>query len=323
MQLFPEPIPLRSPRFWLVAALVVLLAGVPVYAKLAAQPFYLTLFGRIMIYALAAASLNLLVGYAGLVSLGHALYLGLGAYAVGILSFHGIGNGWLHLAVALAGSLVVSFVTGLICLRTSGMAFIMITLAFAQMFFYLGVSLKQYGGDDGLRLEARSNLAPFDMTSNYTLYYLIFGVLMIFLYLSWRGVHARLGYVLRGIKANERRMKALGYPTQRYKLVAYMISAAVTSIAGVFLANLTSYTSPSYSAWTVSGDLVVMVVLGGGATIIGPVIGALALLLFEEALSSVTTHWMAILGLSIVVIVITARRGLYGSFQHWAKAREQ
>lgn len=318
----PEPIPASSPRLWIAVAIIVVLAIVPVYASLAGQPFYLTLFGRILIYALAASSLNLLIGYTGLVSLGHALYLGLGAYAVGIPAFHGLNDGWLQLLIALTGSAAVAVVVGLVCLRTSGMAFIMITLAFAQMFFYLGVSLKQYGGDDGIRLDARSQLAPLDLSSNVTLYYLVLAILLLVLYLSWRLVHARFGYTLRAIKANERRMLALGYPVRRYKLAAYVLSAMITGLAGFLLANLTSYTSPSYAAWTVSGDLIVMVVLGGMGTILGPVVGAAALLLLEEALSSSFEHWMAIIGLAIVLIVLTARRGLWGSLRGWLIARE-
>jgi branched-chain amino acid transport system permease protein len=318
----PEAVPLRSARFWVAAAVLLMFALVPVYAKLYAQPFYLTLFGRILIYALAACSLNLLIGYAGLVSFGHALYLGLGAYAVGIPSFHGLTSGWAHLAITLAVAGGVALVVGLVCLRTTGMAFIMITLAFAQMFFYLGVSLKQYGGDDGIRLDARSDLAPFDLSSNVTLYYVSFALLLAVLYAGWRLVHARFGYTLRAIKANERRMLALGYPVRRYKLAAYVLSAMVTALAGFLLANLTSYTSPAYSAWTVSGDLIVMVVLGGMGTILGPVVGATVLLLLEEALASSFEHWMAIIGLAIVLIVLTARRGLWGSFRAWAVRRE-
>jgi branched-chain amino acid transport system permease protein len=321
--MFPEPISLRSPRPWLVAALLVLLALVPVYAQLVAQPFYVTQFGRILIYAIAACSLNLLIGYTGLVSFGHALYLGLGAYAVGILSFHGITNGWLQLLVAVVAGAAVAFATGLVVLRTSGIAFIMITLAFTQMFYYLGVSLKNYGGDDGIRLDARSSLAPFDLASNTVLYYLCLALLLALLYFSWRMVHARLGFTLRGIHANERRLKALGFSTLRYKLAIYVLAGCCTAVAGVMLANHNEYTSPAYSAWTVSGELIVMVVLGGMGTVIGPLVGALALLLVEEMLSSLTQHWMAPLGLAIVAVVLFAKRGLYGSFHAWATRRER
>jgi branched-chain amino acid transport system permease protein len=296
-----------------VACLFLFLALVPAYAYFFKETFYLTLFGRIMVYAIAASAVNLLVGYTGLVSLGHALFLAIGAYAVGISSFHGLTNGWAHISVALIVSAIVAFLTGLIVLRTTGMAFIMITLAFAQMAFYLGISLKQYGGDDGIRLEARSAMMPFDLANNYVLYGLIFVFLCLTTYGLYRLVQSPFGYTLRGIKQNERRMLSMGYNVRGYKLAAYVISAMITSIAGFLLANLTSYTSPSYSAWTVSGDMVVMIVLGGMGTIIGPIVGAAGLLLFEEWLSGLTQHWMAPLGIAIVLIVLTARQGIYGS----------
>ena len=321
--MFPEPISWRSPRPWLAAAVLLLFAAVPVAATWLDQPYFLTQFSRIMVYAIAACGLNLLVGYTGLVSFGHALYLGLGAYAVAIPAFHGVGNGWLQLAWALGGAAVVALATGLVVLRTSGMGFIMITLAFAQMVFFLGVSLKQYGGDDGLRLEARSALAPFNLTSPLQLYLVIFAVLLVVLYGSWRLVHGRFGYTLRGIKANERRMQALGFATLRFKLAAYVLAAMVAALAGFLLANLTQYASPSYTAWAVSGELIVIVVLGGMGTVLGPLVGAMAFLLLEEALAALTTHWMAPLGLIILAVVILAKRGLWGSFHAWALRREQ
>ncbi len=311
--MFPEPVSFTAPRTLVASALLAFLALVPVYAALFDEPFYLTLFGRIMVYAIAASSLNLLIGYAGLVSFGHALFMGVGAYAVGILGFHGVVDGWTQLTVAIAAAALIGLATGLVVLRTSGMGFIMITLAFAQMFFFLGVSLKQYGGDDGIRLAKASTLAPFDLASAPQLYYVIFTVLIAVLYLTWRLVHARLGYVLRGIRANERRMQALGFRTRRLKLLVYVIAACIASVAGFLLANLTAYASPAYAAWNVSGELIVMVVLGGMGTVLGPLVGATALLLVEEWLASATVHWMAPLGIAIVLVVLLAKRGLYGS----------
>ena len=315
----PETVSLRAPRTWAVCALLLMFALVPVYARLFDQPFHITQFGRILVYAIAACSLNLLIGWTGLVSLGHAMYLAIGAYAVAILDFHGVHDGWLHLGAALAGAASVALLTGVVVLRTSGMGFIMITLAFAQMFFFLGVSLKQYGGDDGMRLTQRSVLAPLDLAGASQLYYLILALLLLLLYLSWRLLHARFGHVLRGIKANERRMRALGFDATRLKLVIYVIAACVASLAGFLLANLTGYASPSYTAWTVSGELIVMVILGGAGTVIGPLVGALVLLLLEEWLASLTTHWMAPLGLSILLVVLLTRRGLYGAFLAWSR----
>jgi len=318
--LFPEKVDPRDAHTWLVAAVLAVLLLLPLYTYLAGQSYYLTLVSRMMIYGIAATSLNLLVGYTGLVSLGHALFLGIGAYAVGIPAFNGIDNGWLQLLAVVASTAAVGALTGLVVLRTQGMAFIMITLAFAQMFYYLGVSLKEYGGDDGMSLPGRSVLAPLNLESDRQLYYLILALLVATLYLSWRLVHSRFGHVLRGIRSNERRMKALGFATLRYKLAVYVIAGVVTGIAGFLLANLTNYVSPSYSAWTVSGEMVVMVILGGLGTVFGGALGALALLLIEELLSAVTEHWMAVLGLMIVAIVLIAKNGIYGSLRTWSLA---
>ena len=318
MRLFPEPIPLASPRTILVALVLGGLALVPVISAWIDQPFYITLFGRILVFALAAASLNLILGFGGMVSFGHALYLGIGAYAVGIMSFHGITSGWAHLGATVAVSALVAFVTGLMCLRTSGMAFIMITLAFAQMFYFLGVSLKNYGGDDGLQVAARSDFAPlFSIASNSALYYATFVLLVVVMYATWRFIHARFGMVVRGAKSNARRMRMLGFPVLRYQVAAYVISCTICGVAGLLLANLTKFSSPSYMSWIVSGDLIVMIVIGGLATIVGPLIGAIVYVLLETALSGWTQHWMMVLGPIIVVMVLVAKRGLHGLMIDW------
>ena len=303
---------LRSPQLWAAALLLGLLGLVPVYAAVFEQPFYITLFARILIFAIAAVGLNLNLGYGALVSFGHALYIGIGAYAVGILSFHGVTSGWAHLGAGLAVGAVAATVVGWVCLRTSGIAFIMITLAFAQMFYFLSVSLKQYGGDDGLTIAARSDFGWVNLANNTVFYYAIFAVLVALLLLFRRIVDSRFGMVLRGCKSNERRMAALGFPTMRYKLAAYVISAQVCVVAGMMLANLTKFASPSFMQWQASGDLIVMIVLGGMGTLIGPFAGATGLLLLEEVLAGWTQHWMVILGPLIVVIVIVSNRGIFG-----------
>ena len=316
----------NNARVAIVAAMLIALGVVPILAAWLDQPYYLILFSRIMIFALAAVGLNLILGYGAMVSFGHAMYLGIGAYAVGILGFHGVTNGWTQLAVALVIGLISALIVGAICLRTSGMAFIMITLAFAQMFFFLAVSLRQYGGDDGLPLAARSQFGSVDFNNGTTLFYAIYFVLLASLYLMWRLIHSRFGMVLRGCKSNEWRLITLGVPTLRYKLTAYVISALVCVIAGMLLANLTRFCSPSYMQWQMSGELIVMTVLGGMGTLIGPVVGAATLLLIEEALSSfnfnlpwgidafVRDHWMGLLGLFILFVVLTLNKGIYGYF---------
>jgi branched-chain amino acid transport system permease protein len=251
------------------------------------------------------------------------MYMGLGAYAVGILGFYGITNGWVQLAAALLVGIAVAVAVGAICLRTSGMAFIMITLAFAQMMFFLAVSLRQFGGDDGLPVPTRSNFGLFDLANANTLYYVTFALVVATLFVLQRLVHSRFGMVLRGCKSNERRMGAMGFPTLRYKLAAYVISACVCVVAGMLLANLTRFVAPSYMAWTVSGELIVMIVLGGMGTLLGPLVGAAALLMLEELLSSaklgigwfdtmLNQHWMAVIGIFIVLVVIVLKQGIYG-----------
>jgi branched-chain amino acid transport system permease protein len=318
MSLFPEALPLRSPRVIVVAIVLIALGLVPAIAAAIDQPFYITLFTRILVFALAAASLNLILGFGGLVSFGHALYLGIGAYAVGILSHHGITSGWVHLAVTFAGCALIAFVTGLMCLRTSGMAFIMITLAFAQMFFFLGVSLKNYGGDDGLQVASRSDFGPLlSIQSNTALYFVTYVLLLAVLYGTWRFIHARFGMVVRGSKSNARRMRMLGFPVLRYQLAIYVIACSICGVAGLLLANLTKFSSPSYMSWIVSGDLIVMIVIGGVSTVVGPLIGAIIYLLLETVLSGYTQHWMMVLGPIIVAMVLLAKRGLQGALIDW------
>lgn len=301
-----------SARLAVAAVLLTGLALVPVISALIGQPYYVTFFTRIVILAIAAVGLNLILGFGGLVSFGHAMYLGIGAYAVGILSFYGIGNGWAQLAAALLVGAAVAVPVGFVCLRTSGVAFIMITLAFAQMLYFLAVSLKQFGGDDGLTIAGRSDFAIFSLKSDATLYYAAFTVLLVCLAVLSRLVRSRFGMVLRGARANERRMAALGFPLLRYRLTAYVMSALACVVAGMLLANLTTFTSPSYMAWQASGDLIVMIVLGGMGTVVGPVAGAVVLLVLEEVLAGWTQHWMVILGPAIVLIVLTAKKGIYG-----------
>jgi branched-chain amino acid transport system permease protein len=297
---------------WVSAILLLCLALVPFYANWSQEPFLLTFFSRVLIFSLAALSLNLILGFAGLVSFGHALYMGLGAYSVGLLAFHGIDNGWLQLLITILACAVVGAVTGFISLRTSGIAFIMITLAFAQMFFYLVISMKQYGGDDGLSIASRSQFGLFNLSSATTLYYVAF--VFVVAVLTWfnRLIQSPFGMVLSGCRMNERRMKALGFQTTRYKLTAYVVACVLAGVAGLLYANLTGYASPAYMAWTLSGELIVMVVLGGMGTVMGPLVGTLALLSFEEVLKGMTDHWPIVLGPLIILVVLTARRGLYG-----------
>ena len=297
----------------LLVAAVTLLALVPVVARLLDAPFYLTLVGRIMIFAIAALSLDLILGYGGMVSFGHAVYLGVGVYTVGILSAHGVASGFVQWPVAVAASAVIAAAIGLVSLRTSGVYFIMITLAFAQMLYFFGVSLKAYGGDDGMTIAERSRFAGLlDLENGTVFYYVILLLLVAFHWLAWRLVHSRFGMVVRGCRSNERRMRAIGYPTFRYRLAAFVIAGTMCGVAGVLLANFTKYASPAFMHWTRSGEIMVMVILGGMGTVFGPALGALAFLLLEEVLSGYTEHWAVFLGPILVVIVLFAKRGLFG-----------
>jgi branched-chain amino acid transport system permease protein len=300
-----------------IAALICLaaLAVVPVAAMAADAPFYVGLFARVMIFAIAALSLDLILGYGGLVSFGHAAYLGIGAYAVGILSFHGIANGFVHFAVALFAASGAAFVIGFVSLRTSGVYFIMITLAFSQMVYFLGVSLNQYGGDDGLNIRHHSDFGSLiDLDNPTVLYYFVLALLLLFLFLGSRIVRSRFGALLEGTRSNERRMIALGFPIFRYKLTAFVIAGAVCGIAGALFANLTLFVSPSIMHWTRSGEILMMVILGGIGTLFGPVLGAAAYLLLESVLSRWSEHWQAILGPCLILVVLFSKSGLLGLF---------
>ncbi|MDR1967712.1 MAG: branched-chain amino acid ABC transporter permease [Burkholderiaceae bacterium] len=311
--MFPEPLDWRAPRVWLALLLLAGLLLAPLGAAALGSSFYLSFATRVVIYAMAATGLNLLLGYGGLASMGHSTYLGLGAYAVGICSFHGLTNGWLQLGLMAMLTTVVATLTGLVALRTRGIGFIMITLAFGQMFYFLAVSLKQYGGDDGLQIDQRSAFAPLPaLEGKVALYYTALALLLLVMYAVWRTVHGRLGYVLRGFRANERRMLAAGFPRLRHQIVAYVASALVCGLAGMLLANLTVFASPSSLSWQTSGDLLLMVVLGGMGTVVGPVLGAIALLVLEQWLSGLTQHWMIVLGPLILLVSLASSQGLWG-----------
>jgi branched-chain amino acid transport system permease protein len=302
-----------GPRAVTLAIGFLALALVPVAAALLDEPFYLDLVRRIMIFAIAAVSLDLILGFGGMVSFGHAAYLGIGAYAVAIPAFYGIDSGFVQWPLAVGLSALVALVIGALSLRTSGVYFIMITLAFAQMLYYLGISINAWGADDGMRLAHRSRFAgPVDLADPYVFYYVVFGLLVVLLWLGHRLVHARFGLVIRAAKSNEPRMRAVGFSTFRYKLAAFVLAGAVCGLAGALLTNQTEYLTPSYMHWTRSGDIMVMVILGGMGTLFGPVLGAIVFLLLEDVLAAWTPHWQAVLGPLLILIVLYARRGLWG-----------
>jgi branched-chain amino acid transport system permease protein len=293
---------------------IALLAALPALAHLIGQPFYIDLVRRIMIFAIAAVSLNLILGYGGLVSFGHAAYLGIGGYAVGILGYYGLANGYLHFAVAIGASALIALAIGAVSIRTSGVYFIMITLAFTQMLYYLGISLEEFGGDDGMRLRSRSALGFIDLAESMPFYYLVLALLVGAVFLTHRIVNSRFGMVLRAARSNEARSRAIGFSPYPYRLVAFTIAGAMGGLAGALLANHTNYLTPDFMHWTRSGEIMFMVILGGMGTAAGPLLGAFALLLLEDVLAHWTQHWQLILGPLLVLSVLFFKRGLAGVF---------
>lgn len=305
-------------RILVSAAILALCAAMPFLAPALGEPFYVQVFTRIMLWAIAALGLNLILGFGGMVSFGHAAYVGIGGYTVAILAFHGETSGWLQWPLALALSGLAALAFGALSLRTRGVYFIMITLAFAQMVYFLGVSASQYGSNDGLNIRRRSDFSigglDLSITDPTVLYYIVFTMLLLVLWGSARLVRSRFGMVLRASQSNDTRLQALGIPTFRYRLAAFVLSGMVCGLAGVLTANVERYVSPDMMDWPRSGELIFMVLLGGMGSLFGPVMGAAAYLLLSELLSSVTEHWHIVFGPFLVLVVLFARGGLMGLF---------
>jgi len=302
-----------SARAVTVVVLLAALALLPVYVELGGSRFLLTLFTRIIILAMAAVSLNLILGFGGMMSFGHAVYLGIGGYAVGMLAHEGIYSGFVQWPVALAASALFALVIGALSLRTRGVYFIMLTLAFAQMAYYVVAGLARYGGDDGLTIYKRSQFfEPINLSNKTQFYYICLALLYASIYLVWRIVNSRFGMVIQGSRSNDTRMRAIGFPTFRYKLTCFVIAGILCGLAGALLANHTDFVSPAMMYWTRSGDLIIMVVLGGMGSVVGPVFGAIALLVLEETLSGITEYWQIILGPLLLLVVLFARGGIDG-----------
>mgnify|MGYP000282953110 CR=1 FL=1 len=295
------------------ACLFVLFALMPPLAVALDDPFWILIGTRFLAYAIAAMALDLILGYGAMVSFGHAAYLGFGTYAVAILSSYGIHDMGLQILAGVSVSAVFALVTGAISLRTRGVYFIMITLAFGQMAFFFFISLSAYGGDDGYGLTQRSSLFGFDLTGrDGALYYVTLALLIGLFALCHRIVNSRFGRVLTGIRENPVRMEAVGFAPFRYQLTAFIISGCITSIAGVILANQAQFVSPAFMSWHRSGELIVMVVLGGVGTLAGPIAGAVAALTLEEGLGALSEHWKLFFGLFLVLMVLFSPRGLTG-----------
>jgi len=266
-----------------------------------------------MIFAVAAISLDLLVGFGGLISFGHATFMGLGAYAVGILSVHGLQDAMISLPTAILGSALFALLTGFVCLRTKGVYFIMITLAFGQMAFFTASSLAPYGGDDGLTIASRSTVAGFALLRNeFMFYYVVLGCLLGTYVFCRVLVVSRFGRVFRGGRENAVRLETIGFDVLRFQLTGYVIAGMMAGLAGFLLANATEFVSPAYMTWQRSGELIIMVILGGLGSLDGAIVGAAAYLFLEEWLSAFTENWKVIFGPFLVLVVLFARGGLLG-----------
>ena len=300
------------PCCWLILALA------PFILEWANQPFYLDLLSRALILGIAAISLNLILGFGGMISLGHAAYIGIGAYCVGIPSYYDYYNGWLHLALALSVSAIFALITGAISLRTKGVYFIMITMAFSQMGYFTFLSMEEYGADDGLVIYSRSEFPEWmSMDGGASLYYWIFAVLLLSLFFTHRLVNARFGRVIVGSRFNEQRMRALGFNTYRYRLTCYVISAMMCSVAGMLFGNFAGFISPDIMGWARSGELIFMVIIGGVATFFGPLVGTIVFVLLEEILSAITVYWHLIFGVMLVALVLFGKGGIHGWLSSW------
>lgn len=301
---------------WLLLAAAL---AFPWIANALDQAFYVGVVRRVLIFGIAATSLNFILGYGGMVSLGHAAFFGVGAYAVGAFAAEGVASAWIAWPSAVAIAALAALLVGAISLRTRGVYLIMITLAFAQMVYYVAVGLKRYGGEDGLNLPARSLVGgAIDLNDDVTFYYVVLALLVGVLVALDRMLDARFGRALTGIRENEARMEALGYPTFRFRLAAFVIAGAIAGLAGALFANHNLFVSPATLHWTQSATFVVMVILGGIGYRYGGVLGALVLLLLEEVLAAYTQYWHLPLGLLLLAVVFLAPHGLAG----WIERRE-
>ncbi|MBK8320256.1 MAG: branched-chain amino acid ABC transporter permease [Betaproteobacteria bacterium] len=308
---FYRPAPYQKPL-----AIVLLLAALALPSVLSAfgQEFYVGFATRVLIFALAASSLNLVLGFGGMFSLGHAAFFGAGAYVAAICMQAGISDALLAFPLAMLAAGLLALLVGALSLRTRGVYFIMITLAFAQMAYYLFVSARAWGGDDGLPLVGRMTLGGLSLSNDNALFFTALSALTAAIVFLGRLADARFGRTIQAIRENETRMEALGYPVFRYRLACFALGGALAGLAGALLANLTGLASPNLLQWMQSGTLLVMVIIGGVGYLYGGVVGAVVLLCLEEVLSGFTLHWHIGLGVLLLGIVLFAPKGVAALF---------
>ena len=303
------------------------LLAIPLWAHFADQPYIITLTTRVAILALAGVGLNLALGLGGLVSLGHAMFFGLGGYAAGILASHAQSytplmewpitiEGTQFMPVIWIMALIVSglaaLVTGALSLRTSGVYFIMITLAFGQMFFYFTISWPAYGGEDGLSIYVRDHFPGLNTLIPIQFFAITYVLLGLALFIVARITRSGFGLALNAARQNEVRVRAVGIEPYRLRLAAFVISGAITGLAGALFADLNRFVSPAMFSWQTSGEIMVFVILGGVARLFGPVAGAALFILLEEVLGGISDYWHIYLGFLLLLVVLFARGGLIG-----------
>jgi branched-chain amino acid transport system permease protein len=301
--------------------LLLVFALTPPVADAFDQSYLTVVVSRVMIYAIAALSLDLILGYGAMVSFGHAAFIGIGAYAIGIAAEHDVWEGAITFPIAVLAAGLFALVTGAISLRTRGVYFIMITLAFGQMAYYTASSLSAYGGDDGLTIWGRTELGGQPvLEDDWTFHFFVLACLAMCWWFASRMVDSRFGRVIAGVRENRARMAAIGFDPYRHQLVAYVLSGMMAGLAGALLANHAEFVSPAYMSWQRSGDLIIMVVLGGMGTLYGAVLGAVAYLAMEDVLAGWTEHWRVIFGPILILIVLYARGGLARAFAARSRA---
>lgn len=312
---------------YLNAGIALLLLAVPLGAWAMDESYYITVASRVAILALAGVGLNLALGFGGMVSFGHAAFFGLGGYAAGVLSHHAFeGSTFLNWPVTIDGSDstltlwfaaillsgAVAAAIGAISLRTSGVYFIMITLAFAQMIYYLAISLPTYNGEDGLPLYLRSSLPGLDLSDDLTFFFVCYALLLLAIFLSVRIVGSRFGAALECARQNETRLSAIGIAPYPVKLTAFVFSAMITGLAGALFVELNGFVSPSILSWHLSGEIMIFVILGGVGRFYGPIVGAALFIVLEIVIGGYTERWQLFLGLILLGVVLFARGGVIG-----------
>jgi branched-chain amino acid transport system permease protein len=292
--------------------LVLLLLAIAIALPPYLGTYYTRFATQIAIYGMAALSVDLLLGYTGLITFGQAALFGVGAYVAGMLTVYGVTNAWLVWPLAVLISMLFALAIGGLSLRTRGFQFIMVTLAFAQMVYYFAQSLRNWGGDDGFTLPQRDHLGIVSLADHTAFYYVVLVLLMLVIFLANRMVRSEFGTVIRGIRDNERRVAAIGFPPYPYKLVAFVIAGGIAGLAGALMANHAKFVSPATLSWQLSGELLAMVILGSANSLIGPVLGAAFFLAFRDVLSDFTEHWMLFFGPLLVARVLLVKDGIWG-----------